>query len=90
MKMAKMIFLIFVGFLAMATLGEAICCDSIKSVAKKKIEANKTLCSAGSTLPPHCYRDIANVVRQYVDAYEALCLNNSKSVKFYICMCNTQ
>jgi hypothetical protein len=70
MKMAKMIFLIFVG--------EAICCDSINSVAKKKIEANKTLCSAGSTLPPHCCRDIANVVRQYVDAYEALCLNNSE------------
>ncbi|CAB4000721.1 Hypothetical predicted protein [Paramuricea clavata] len=61
----------------MATLGEAICCDSIKSVAKKKIEANKTLCSAGSTLPPQCCRDIANVVRQYVDAYEALCLNNT-------------
>jgi hypothetical protein len=78
MKMAKMIFLIFVGFLAMATLGEAICCDSIKSLVEKKIEANKTLCGAGSTLPPQCCRDIANMVRQYVDAYETLCLNYSK------------
>jgi hypothetical protein len=76
--MAKMIFLIFVGFLPMATLGEAICCDSIKSLVEKKIEANKTLCSAGSTLPPQCCRDIANEVKQYVSAYEALCLKNSK------------
>jgi hypothetical protein len=78
MKMAKMIFLIFVGFLAMATLGEAICCDSIKSLVEKKIEANKTLCGVGSKLPPQCCRDIANMVTRYVDAYEALCLNNSK------------
>ncbi|CAB3996523.1 Hypothetical predicted protein [Paramuricea clavata] len=75
--MAKMIFLIFVGFLAMVTLGEAICCDLIKSLAEKKSEANKTLCGAGNTLPPQCCRDIANVVRQFVDAYEALCLNTS-------------
>ena len=77
--MAKMIFLIFVGFLPMATLGEAICCDSIKSLVEEKREANKTLCGAGSmTLPPQCCRDISNMVRQYVDVYEALCLNNSK------------
>ncbi|CAB4016564.1 Hypothetical predicted protein [Paramuricea clavata] len=61
----------------MATLGEAICCDSIKSLVEEKIEANKTLCGAGSTLPPQCCRDIANMVRRYVDAYEALCLNNT-------------
>jgi hypothetical protein len=77
--MAKIIFLIFFGFLAIATLGEAICCDTIKTLAEKKIEANKTLCGVGSmTLPPQCCRDIANEVKQYVSAYEALCLNNSK------------
>ena len=72
-----MIFLIFVGFLSMATLGEAICCDSIKSLVKKKNEANKILCGAGSTLPPQCCRDIENAVKQYVGAYEALCLNKT-------------
>ncbi|CAB4040679.1 Hypothetical predicted protein, partial [Paramuricea clavata] len=60
----------------MATLGEAICCDSIKSLVEEKIEANKTLCGVGSTLSPQCCRDIANMVKQYVDAYETLCLNN--------------
>ncbi|CAB4037040.1 Hypothetical predicted protein, partial [Paramuricea clavata] len=78
--MAKMIFLIFVGFPSMATLGEAICCDSIKSLVEEKSEANKTLCGAGNTLPPQCCRDIANMVREYVDAYEALCLNNTSCI----------
>ncbi|CAB3987650.1 Hypothetical predicted protein [Paramuricea clavata] len=73
--MAKMIFLIFVVFLPIAALSEAICCDSIKSLVEKKIEANKTLCGAGSTLPPQCCKDIANMVKQFVDAYEAFCLN---------------
>ncbi|CAB3996525.1 EGF-like repeat and discoidin I-like domain-containing 3 [Paramuricea clavata] len=61
----------------MATLGEAICCESIKSLAEEKSEAIKTLCGAGSTLSPQCCRDIANEVRRYVDAYEALCLNKN-------------
>jgi hypothetical protein len=50
-KMAKIIIAVFVAFHLTATLSIAICCESIKSLVDKKIEANTTLCAAGSTLP---------------------------------------
>ena len=86
--MAKTVILIFVGFLSMAKHTGAICCESIKSEVEKKIEANKTLCIPGNTLPQNCCKDIANEVKRHVVAYETLCLKVKKGkTEVTVCSC---
>ncbi len=81
--MKNMIILNFVGFLFLATVSDAICCDSIKSLMYKKIEAHATFCAKGTTLSPKCCRDIAMEVRKYVAGYKALCVNGSSGKLVY-------
>jgi hypothetical protein len=80
--MAKAIILIFATLFCNVVIitkhVDAICCDDIKSEVEKKIEANKTLCAPGNTLPRNCCKDIADEVQKHVASYEALCPNIGK------------
>ena len=75
--MAIIILSVFVASLLTATLSYAICCESIKGLVDKKIEANKTLCAAGSTLSLNCCKDIAQDVENHIMAYETFCSNKT-------------
>ena len=75
--MANTLFFLFAGILCMISHGEAICCDEIKSLMNKKIEAYKVLCAPGNNLPQGCCMDILKEVRRYVSVYEAMCLNST-------------
>ena len=75
--MANTLFFLFAGILCLISHGEAICCEEIKSLMNKKIEANKVLCAPGNNLPPNCCIDILKEVKKYVAAYEAICLNHT-------------
>ncbi|XP_028416207.1 lactadherin-like [Dendronephthya gigantea] len=72
-----MLFLLFASIFCMISHGEAICCEEIKSIMDKKIEAKNTLCAPGHNLPPGCCEDIFKGVEEYIAAYEALCGNNT-------------
>jgi hypothetical protein len=76
--MDKRVILIIGALFYMVKHVDAICCDAIKTEIEKKIEANKTLCVPGNTLPQNCCKDIANEVQKHVVAYEALCSNTGK------------
>ena len=69
---------ILVGFLSVLKFTGAICCDAIKSNVDKKIEANRTLCTPGNTLPQNCCKDIAKEVERQIAAYETLCSKKGK------------
>ena len=75
--MANIILSVFVASLLTATLSNGICCESIKSLVGKKMEANKTLCADGSILPLNCCKDIAHDVENHIMAYETFCPNKT-------------